>query len=167
MTTAEIARIFKARRSGSYRGRRAYQGKCCLHDDRMASLSVTEPERGRSKVNCFAGCDDLDLLSSKGLTVSDLYADKREITPEIIKRWSDEERLELLERQYGLAIMARVVLTTERNYWRVVEQNVFEQMHDLRDTLYPEEKAQREQAAEVQRIIAAYGFEELWECLKV
>ena len=110
MTTSQIARLFHARRSGTYKGRYAYQGKCCCHDDRQASLSVTEPEKGRSKVNCFAGCPIEDLLGAKGLTLGDLYADKRTMTPEIRQQMADEDRLKLKERQHGLAIMAQVVL---------------------------------------------------------
>src|SRR5208283_4853607 len=92
VTTEEIKRLFNARRAGTYRGRRAYQGKCPIHNDRMASLSITEPERGKSKVKCFAGCDDLAVLSSKGLTFSDLYAEKRSFQPMPIREeWITKE----------------------------------------------------------------------------
>jgi hypothetical protein len=167
LTTAEIARLFKARRSGTHKGRKAYQGRCPCHDDRMASLSVTEPERGRSKVNCFAGCDDVVVLSSKGLTVGDLYADKRAITPEIRRRWADEDRLKLLELQHGLAIMAQAVLPGELRYWQTVERNISVKGRALRDKLYPSEKEQRRREHETQRVIAEYGFEELWACLPI
>lgn len=165
MTTAQIAKLFRARRSGTYKGRYAYQAKCPCHRDRMPSLSITEPAKGRSRVHCHAACDDLDVLASKGLTLGDLYADKRTMTPAIRRQVADEERLERVEHRLGLAIMAQAVLPAERNYWRAVEQNLFEQEQDLRSRIFPQEKAARERESEVRRIIREYGFEELWERL--
>lgn len=165
MTTAQLSRLFHARRSGSYKGRPAYQAKCCCHDDRMPSLSITEPEKGRSRVNCHAGCDHLDILASKGLTLVDLYADKRTMTPEIRRQMGDEDRLKLKERQHGLAIMAQAVLPDERRYWAKVERNLAVEIRRLRDTIYPSEKRDRERSETVQRVIADYGFECLWDCL--
>ncbi len=106
MTTSQIAKLFRAHRSGTYKGRYAYQAKCCCHDDRMASLSVTEPEKGRSKINCFAGCRIEDLLGAKGLTLSDLYADKRTMTPEIRRQMADEQLLEYWVKRRKEAIVA-------------------------------------------------------------
>ena len=165
MTTKELARLFHARRSGTYKGRYAYQAKCSVHRDRMPSLSITEPEKGRSKVNCFAGCPIEDLLASKGLTLGDLYADKRTMTPAIRRQMADEDRLKLKERQHGLAIMAQAALPGERNYWAAVERNLAVEIRRLRDTIYPSEKRDRERSETVQRIIREYGFEYLWECL--
>ncbi len=81
MTTTEIVRLYHARRVGTYKGRPSYQAKCPCHSDRMASLSITEPEPGRTKVKCFAACDELDVLGAKGLTVGDLYAKKKTFSP--------------------------------------------------------------------------------------
>ena len=165
MTSQEIAKRFRGRRAGRYKGRPAWQAKCPIHRDRIASLSITEPEPGKSKVNCFAGCNDVDVLASKGLTVGDLYADKRKMTPALRIQIADEERLALLERQHGLAIMAQAILPGERNYWRTVERNIFVKIRWLRDKLEPAEKQAREQALEVQRIIREYGIPELQDCL--
>ena len=161
MTTAQLVRLFHARRSGTYKGRPAYQAKCPVHRDRMPSLSITEPEKGRSKVHCHAACDDLDVLASKGLTLGD----KRTMTPEIRRQMANEDRLALKERQHGLAIMAQAVLPRERNYWRVVERNLAVEIRRLRDTIYPSEKKDRERAETIQRVIREYGFEALWDCL--
>ena len=165
MTTSQLAKLFHARRSGTYKGRYAYQAKCPVHRDRMPSLSITEPEKGRSRVNCHAGCDHLDILASKGLTLGDLYADKRTMTPEIRQQMADEDRLKLKERQHGLAIMAQAALPGERNYWRVVERNLAVEIRRLRDTIYPSEKKDRERSETIQRVIREYGFEALWDCL--
>ncbi len=165
MTTSQLAKLFHARRSGTYKGRYAYQAKCPVHRDRMPSLSITEPEKGRSKVNCFAGCPIEDLLASKGLTLGDLYSDKRTMTPEIRRQMAEEDRLKLNERQHGLAIVAQTVLPTERRYWAMVEHNLAVEIRRLKDTLYPSEKKDRERSETVQRVIREYGFETLWECL--
>lgn len=165
MTTSQIARLFHAKRSGTYKGRYAYQAKCPCHRDRMPSLSITEPEKGRSKVHCHAACDDLDVLASKGLTLGDLYADKRTMTPEIRRQMADEDRLRLYERQHGLAIMAQAVIPEERNYWRAVEKNIAVRGRALRDKLEPESAQRRAKQREVQRIIKEYGFTELWSCI--
>ena len=165
MTTSQLAKLFHARRSGTYKGRYAYQAKCPVHRDRMPSLSITEPEKGRSRVNCHAGCDHLDILASKGLTLVDLYADKRTMTPEIRRQMADEDRLKLKERQHGLAIMAQTVYPKERRYWAAVERNLGLDIRRLEDILFPREKMVRECNETAQRIIAEYGFEELWRCL--
>ena len=165
MTTKEIARLFHARRSGTYKGRYAYQGKCPTHDDRMASLSITEPEPGRSKVHCFAGCYDLDVLASKGLTVGDLYADKRTMTPAIRQELSDRDRLAILERRHGLFIMLQAVEPEKRYYWAAAERNVLVEIRQLRRTLFPVEVYYQRRAQRIRRITAEYGFDELWECL--
>ena len=165
VTTSQIARLFHARRSGTYKGRYAYAAKCPCHRDRMPSLSITEPEKGRSKVHCHAACDDLDVLASKGLTLGDLYADKRTMTPEIRRQMANEDRLALKERQHGLAIMAQAVLPDEKRYWAAVERNLVVEIRRLEDTIYPSEKKDRERAETIQRVIREYGFEALWECL--
>ena len=116
-------------------------------------------------MHCFAGCPIEGLLGAKGFTLGDLYADKRTMTPAIRRQVADEERLERVEHRLGLAIMAQAVLPAERNYWRAVEQNLFEQEQDLRSRIFPQEKAARERESEVRRIIREYGFEELWERL--
>lgn len=163
MTTSQIAKLFRARRSGTYKGRYAYQAKCPCHRDRMPSLSITEPAKGRSKVYCHAACDDLDVLASKGLTLGDLYADKRTMTPEIRRQMADGDRLKLKERQHGLAIMAQAVLP--KRYWAAVERNLAVEIRRLRDTIYPSEKKDRERSETVQRIIAEYGWDCLWDSL--
>ena len=165
MTTSQIAKLFRARRSGTYKGRPAYQAKCSVHRDRMPSLSITEPEKGRSRVNCHAGCDHLDILASKGLTLGDLYADKRTMTPEIRRQMADEDRLKLKERQHGLAIMAQTVYPKERRYWAAVERNLGLDIRRLEDILFPREKAERDREQETQRVIREYGIPELWDCL--
>jgi hypothetical protein len=166
MTTKEIVRLFQARRAGSWKGKPAYQCKCPSHRDRMPSLSITEGRDGKTFLHCFRGCTIAEILSAKGMRLQDLFENSGfNPSPEMRRVWADEERLALLQRQHGLAIMAQAVLPDERHYWRTVERNIAVRGRALKDKLYPEETKRRDQAREAQRIISEYGFTELWECL--
>jgi hypothetical protein len=115
MTAAEIARRFKSRRSGSYKGRPCWQAKCPCHRDRLASLSITEPELGRSRVNCFAGCDTVGVLAAVGLTVGDLYADHGKPDPALAKRAEQERRVRDGIRRKAKARLNRAL--EQARYW--------------------------------------------------
>ncbi|MCH8045187.1 MAG: hypothetical protein IID44_15865 [Planctomycetes bacterium] len=52
-----------------------WSAQCPGHDDRTASLSVTEGTDGRVLVFCHAGCETPAVLSAIGLTVKDLFTD--------------------------------------------------------------------------------------------
>src|SRR6266498_3227943 len=54
-----------------------YQCKCPAHEDRVASLSVTDGG-DRILFYCFAGCDWKDVLKEMGLKAQDLYYDPYE-----------------------------------------------------------------------------------------
>jgi putative DNA primase/helicase len=65
----QIARALKARRSG-----KSWLAKCPGHDDRNASLSISEGEDGTLLLNCFAGCefkDIKDILQDSGIIGTD------------------------------------------------------------------------------------------------
>lgn len=47
--------------------------RCCAHEDRSPSLSITERDDGVVLLHCFAGCSALDVLDSLGLEMADLY----------------------------------------------------------------------------------------------
>ena len=166
MTPQEIAKRFRARRAGRYKGHPAWQAKCPIHRDRIASLSITEPEAGKVRVHCFAGCDDRDVLAAVGLTLRDLFADTAwKPSAETRQRYVDQERLALLERQNGLAIMAQAVLPMERNYWAAVERNSAVEIYTLRSKLYPDEAARIRRNKRAQALIIEYGFDELWSLI--
>jgi hypothetical protein len=58
-------------------GSRSATALCPSHDDRQPSLAVYDKD-GKAKIKCFAGCDDaLDILPALGMTVADLYDEKR------------------------------------------------------------------------------------------
>ena len=94
MTPDTIARSLRARKVG--RGK--WMGKCPAHQDRMASLSVTDMGDGRTRLHCFAGCSQADVLASAGLQWKDLRRDfYGNVSTEIRGRFADERKLERLE----------------------------------------------------------------------
>ena len=56
-------------------GRRSVQCICPAHNDKQASLTITEAD-GRVLVHCHAGCETNKVLHSVGLTMKDLYDDR-------------------------------------------------------------------------------------------
>lgn len=57
-------------------GKGRWQACCPAHEDKKPSLSVRELEDGRVLLHCFAGCSVSDIVSSVGLTLSDLFPEK-------------------------------------------------------------------------------------------
>lgn len=69
MTVHEVLVKFEGvRRSG-----KGWVAKCPAHDDRVASLSVSEGQHGRVLLNCFAGCKVEQIVESRGLRMHDLF----------------------------------------------------------------------------------------------
>ena len=63
-----------AARFGSARPTRdGWSIKCPVHDDRVASVSLSAGTDGRLLLYCHAGCRTPDLLAAVGLTVADLF----------------------------------------------------------------------------------------------
>jgi hypothetical protein len=60
-------------RSGLKRSGRGWVARCLAHDDRHASLSVTEADDGKVLLHCHAGCTTEDVLKAHGLTFRDLF----------------------------------------------------------------------------------------------
>lgn len=55
-------------------GNGQYKAKCPSHDDKKASLSITEAE-GKILLNCFAGCKSKEIVTAVGLEMKDLFQD--------------------------------------------------------------------------------------------
>lgn len=49
--------------------------RCCAHDDRSPSLTISEADDGRVLAHCFAGCPIENVVSSVGMALSDLMPD--------------------------------------------------------------------------------------------
>lgn len=68
MELSEILQKFeKPKKTGS-----VYNVKCPSHDDKNASLSITEKD-GKILLHCHAGCQTKDVISSLGLKMQDLF----------------------------------------------------------------------------------------------
>lgn len=65
-----IARMDNVRPTG-----RGMMAKCPAHEDKSPSLSIREAEDGRILIYCYAGCSPQAIVSSLGLTLSDLFPD--------------------------------------------------------------------------------------------
>lgn len=65
-----LAGLRKVKKTGPGR----WQACCPTHEDRTASLLVTEKPDGKITFHCFGGCNDKEaILSAVGLRWSDLY----------------------------------------------------------------------------------------------
>ncbi len=68
MTAAEIADLLHATRTAG-----GWAARCPAHDDRNASLSLTEGRDGRTLLRCHAGCEFSAIVAAMGLKPSDLF----------------------------------------------------------------------------------------------
>jgi hypothetical protein len=100
-----------------------------------------------------------------GLRVRDLALNDFTRNPEWEQRKRDEDRLALLERRNGLAIMMQAVEPGKRRYWAAVERNSLAEIVELRAKIYPDEAANIRRNETAQRLLKEYGIEELWSCL--
>lgn len=60
-----------------------YSAKCPAHDDKRASLSVSESQDGKILLNCHAGCSPTDIVSVLGLNLSDLFQRPQQSAQEV------------------------------------------------------------------------------------
>jgi hypothetical protein len=63
-----ISRLQKVKRTGDNK----FMACCPAHNDKTASLTVSELPDGRVLINCFAGCDTYSILKSVGLDWQDV-----------------------------------------------------------------------------------------------
>lgn len=66
-----LSRLERVRRCG-----KGHIARCPAHEDKTASLSITEGEGGMALVHCFAGCRAADVVGAMGLELSDLFVKK-------------------------------------------------------------------------------------------
>ena len=165
MTASQIARQLHGVKSGKRFMCRCPVTRMHQHGDRNRSLSVWESRDGWVCFKCFAGCTRAEILAAMGLQIRDLALNEFNRNPEWEQRKTDRERLEILERRHGLFIMLQAVEPGKRNYWAAAERNTAVEIADLRRKLYPVEAYYRRRQERVERIIAEYGIDELWNCL--
>jgi hypothetical protein len=58
---------------GVHRSGAGWMARCSHHADRQASLSIREGDDGRVLLRCHAGCANLDVVASAGLSFVDLF----------------------------------------------------------------------------------------------
>jgi hypothetical protein len=157
MTPSEVARAFGVRHIGS---RKWWSAKCPAHKDRMASLSITDMGQGRTRLVCFAGCKQADILSVKKMTWRDLRLGP--VTPEVRQMMTLEKRYEALERQVGLAAILQAIDKGKRAYWSAAERRIEAEIQELRPLLEPEKVFQEWRERMFKKRINKYGWDEMW-----
>jgi len=61
------------RLEGVKRNGGGFVARCPHHDDRHASLSISEGRDGRALLNCFSGCEFEEIVAALGLEPRDLF----------------------------------------------------------------------------------------------
>jgi hypothetical protein len=67
--------------AGVRRAGKGWSARCPAHDDRRASLSISEGDGGVALLKCHAGCDTSAILAFVGLKLPDLFPPKASATP--------------------------------------------------------------------------------------
>lgn len=91
-----LERLEGVRQSG-----RGYTCRCPSHDDRSPSLSVAIGDDGRILLHCFAGCEVKNICEAIGLTVGDLFPDRRKLTPKARVELSEAQRRIRAQNQFA------------------------------------------------------------------
>lgn len=55
------------------KGDKGFIARCPHHEDKKASLSISQGEDGRILLHCFANCDPRDIVADLGLKIADLF----------------------------------------------------------------------------------------------
>lgn len=99
---ALLARLERVHRSG-----RGWTARCPAHEDRTASLSVSEGADGRVLLHCFAGCGAGDVVAALGLTLADLFP--RRITADFSRedRHAMRDGARMAHWKAALAVLGR------------------------------------------------------------
>jgi putative DNA primase/helicase len=77
MTAAEIASVFKGKPTPSG----GWEACCPAHQDKNASLAISDDGNGKTLVHCFAGCQFADIAAAVGLKMQDFFPDE----PPVVK----------------------------------------------------------------------------------
>lgn len=136
MTPNEVARAFGVRHTGN---RKWWSAKCPAHRDRQASLSITDMGGGKTRLVCFTGCEQAEILRVKGMSWRDLRP-AGNVSPEIRQRMSDEDHIERLEHRLGLMDMLHAAEKDKRNYWWKAIENTEAEIIQLRRKIYPDDR---------------------------
>src|SRR5262245_35472450 len=58
-----------------------WSARCPAHDDRRASLSISQSDDGKALVKCHAGCEMAAILAAIGLKLTDLFPTESGVSP--------------------------------------------------------------------------------------
>ncbi len=84
-----LAKLPDAKKSG-----KGWSARCPAHEDRRASLSISEGDNGGVVLHCHAGCEPADIVAALGLTLADLMpprtttAGKPNVKPRIVMTYN-------------------------------------------------------------------------------
>lgn len=102
-----------------------WMARCSSHPDRSPSLSVRELD-DKLLVHCFAGCDTEDVLTSAGLTFSDLYPERVRGSAPVASHIPASDRLELIDHEVSVCcLILRDILaehTVQPSQWQRLAQ---------------------------------------------
>lgn len=157
MTTSEVARTLRARRVGKGK----YMAKCPSHRERTGSLSITDMGAGNTRIHCFGGCVQADVLKAAGMTWKDLRPGGV-VAPAIRERMTLEDWREQLERQLGLVAVLGAI-DGKRAYWAAAEKRIRGELNQLRAKLEPEKVMQEYREQRFHKRVKKYGIEQLWK----
>lgn len=200
MTPDQIARILHGRRYAKGK----WMAKCPVHRERTASLSITDMGRGNTRLHCFAGCSQLDVIEAAGLQWKDLREKSDWTPPAPTPDWLDhngpvwfDTTAAAMEMACACASLLAVpeiqrkpmipIWSKEngsvpdpdsivRGAWEPRSPDAYVVDPRLRNSVLQGElkraiiswyrlRFNEKRQKEVQRIIAEYGEDELWECL--
>jgi hypothetical protein len=71
-TTEFLGKLTGVKKSGN-----GWEARCPAHDDKKASLSISESPDGKTLLNCKAGCKTESVVAVLGLTMKDLFPKPR------------------------------------------------------------------------------------------
>lgn len=155
MTGQEVARMLRARRSGrDPKGRQTWRAKCPSHRSSGGTLSITSMDDG-VRLHCFAGCTQLDVLNSIGLTWKDVQTN----TKTSRRSLNGQHRLEDLKQRHGWMIVGKTMEPSRRWYYQTAILALEKDIRKLEDSLYPEKAFRRA----IQEQLALRNFDKLWE----
>lgn len=154
MRASEFARLLRAKRAGKNK----WVALCPVHHEKTPSLHIKSGATA-ILITCF-GChaSPRDIVAAMGLKMTDLWYSQRSYTPEISQKLKDERRLESLEYDLGIAILARAI-EPNKLFWEAKEHAIREERKQLLFKMYPARKA----AYDLQVKIRSIGWEAMWD----
>src|ERR1035441_10959064 len=81
MTLREFQAVLTARGCEPTGGGSQLSARCPAHEDKRASLSVSEASDGKGLICCHAGCKPEAICAKLGVKPADLFPDRKSVVP--------------------------------------------------------------------------------------